>query len=139
MVRRHAGERGSDAAQVWTHYQMRQNLVSIGDDFWIENDQREKMFKVDGKALRVRQTLIFEDPHGQERAPAAGAVVHEPPVPVRALALPLADPGHLCPPTRERRLGWSDTSLRLRGGKPPSAGAAAEPGCMPSHAAPPPR
>ena len=49
-----------------TKYQMRQNLVSIGDDFWIENDQREKVFKVDGKALRVRQTLIFEDPHGQE-------------------------------------------------------------------------
>ncbi len=54
--------RGGNATQ----YQMRQNLVSIGDDFWIENDRREKVFKVDGKALRVRQTLIFEDPHGQE-------------------------------------------------------------------------
>ena len=45
---------------------MRQKLVSIGDDYWIENDQGERVFKVDGKALRVRKTLIFEDSHGTE-------------------------------------------------------------------------
>ena len=50
------------------HYQMRQKLVSIGDDFWIENDRGERVYKVDGKALRVRQTLIFENPQGQELA-----------------------------------------------------------------------
>jgi uncharacterized protein YxjI len=49
-----------------THYQMRQNLVSIGDDFWIENDRRERVYRVDGKALRVRQTLLFEDAAGTE-------------------------------------------------------------------------
>ena len=54
--------RGGDAVQ----YQMRQQLVSIGDDFWIENSRGERAFKVDGKALRVRQTLIFEDANGQE-------------------------------------------------------------------------
>lgn len=47
-------------------YQMREKLVSIGDDFWIENDRGERTYKVDGKALRVRQTLLFEDAHGQE-------------------------------------------------------------------------
>jgi uncharacterized protein YxjI len=47
-------------------YQMRQRLVSIGDDFWIENERRERVFKVDGKALRIRQTLVFEDAHGRE-------------------------------------------------------------------------
>jgi len=47
-------------------YQMRQKMVSIGDDFWIENEAGQKVFKVDGKALRVRQTLIFEDAHGSE-------------------------------------------------------------------------
>jgi uncharacterized protein YxjI len=47
-------------------YQMRQKMVAIGDDFWIENDRGQKVFKVDGKALRVRQTLVFEDAHGQE-------------------------------------------------------------------------
>ena len=49
-------------------YQMRQKMVSIGDDFWIENEQGQKVFKVDGKALRVRQTLVFEDAHGNELA-----------------------------------------------------------------------
>ncbi len=45
---------------------MRQKLVSIGDDYWIENERRERAYKVDGKALRVRQTLIFEDRDGRE-------------------------------------------------------------------------
>ncbi len=49
-------------------YQMQQKLVSIGDDFWIETNTGDRAFKVDGKALRVRQTLIFEDPLGNELA-----------------------------------------------------------------------
>lgn len=56
------GRRGSDK----NRYQMREKLVSIGDDFWIENEQGQKAFKVDGKALRIRQTLKFEDAHGRE-------------------------------------------------------------------------
>ena len=56
--------RGGDA----TRYQMRQKLVSIGDDFWIENERGERVYKVDGKALRLRQTLLFESPQGQELA-----------------------------------------------------------------------
>ncbi len=55
-----------DQAEGANHYQMRQKMVAIGDDFWIENDKGQKVFKVDGKALRVRQTLIFEDAHGTE-------------------------------------------------------------------------
>jgi uncharacterized protein YxjI len=47
---------------------MRQKMVSIGDDYWIENDRGEKVYKVDGKALRVRQTLIIEDRTGRELA-----------------------------------------------------------------------
>jgi uncharacterized protein YxjI len=49
-------------------YQMRQKLLSIGDDFWIENDRGERAFKVDGKALRIRNTLAFEDAHGNKLA-----------------------------------------------------------------------
>jgi uncharacterized protein YxjI len=45
---------------------MRQKMVTIGDDFWIENAAGQKVFKVDGKALRVRDTLKFEDAHGNE-------------------------------------------------------------------------
>jgi uncharacterized protein YxjI len=53
------GRRGSA-----TRYQMREKLVSIGDDFWIEDENGKKVFKVDGKALRIRKTLKFEDAHG---------------------------------------------------------------------------
>jgi uncharacterized protein YxjI len=49
-----------------TRYQMRQKLVSFGDDFWIENQDGQKAYKVDGKMLRVRDTLFFEDPRGRE-------------------------------------------------------------------------
>jgi uncharacterized protein YxjI len=45
---------------------MVEKLVSIGDDFWIQNDQGQRVFKVDGKALRVRDTLIFRDTNGNE-------------------------------------------------------------------------
>lgn len=50
----------------YNRYQMRQKLVSFGDDFYIENEQGKKVFKVDGKALRIRDTLKFKDMHGNE-------------------------------------------------------------------------
>ena len=49
-------------------YKIRQNLISIGDDFWIENEAGQKVFKVDGKVLRIRKTLAFEDAHGKKLA-----------------------------------------------------------------------
>jgi uncharacterized protein YxjI len=49
-----------------TRYQMREKLLSIGDDSWIEDESGRRAFKVNGKALRVRQTLIFEDANGKE-------------------------------------------------------------------------
>jgi uncharacterized protein YxjI len=49
-----------------TKYRMREKLFAIGDDFWIENDQGERAFKVNGKALRVRETLVLESPSGDE-------------------------------------------------------------------------
>ena len=59
--------RGGGAPAGGEHrYQMRQKIVSIGDDYWIENEARQKVYKIDGKALRIRQTLIFEDPNGHE-------------------------------------------------------------------------
>lgn len=47
-----------------SRYKIRQNLISIGDDFWIENEAGQKVFKVDGKVLRIRKTLVFEDMNG---------------------------------------------------------------------------
>ena len=59
-----------------THYQMREKLVSIGDDFWIENNRGEKVYKVDGKALRIRKTMIFEDRGGRELAKIQERMLH---------------------------------------------------------------
>jgi uncharacterized protein YxjI len=47
---------------------MREKMVSIGDDYWIENGAGQRAFKVDGKAFRVRDTLVIEDVAGQEVA-----------------------------------------------------------------------
>jgi uncharacterized protein YxjI len=47
-------------------YQVRQGMFTIGDDFWIETESGQKVFKVDGKAMRVRSTLLFEDAQGHE-------------------------------------------------------------------------
>lgn len=49
-------------------YKIRQKLISIGDDFWIENAKGQKVFKVDGKVLRIRKTLVFEDANGKKLA-----------------------------------------------------------------------
>jgi uncharacterized protein YxjI len=51
-----------------TRYKIRQNLISIGDDFWIENEAGKNVFKVDGKVLRIRKTLVFEDAKGKKLA-----------------------------------------------------------------------
>src|ERR1700744_1699890 len=45
---------------------MRQRMFAIGDDYVIENDQGERMFRLDGKALRIRKTILFEDMDGRE-------------------------------------------------------------------------
>ena len=49
-------------------YQMREKLLSIGDDYWIENGEGERAYRVNGKALRVRNTFVLEDPSGAEVA-----------------------------------------------------------------------
>jgi len=46
-------------------YQMHQRMMSIGDDFWIENGAGQRVFKVDGKALRIRKTLELQDGSGR--------------------------------------------------------------------------
>jgi len=47
-------------------YQMREKMFAIGDDYWIEADGGRRAFKVDGKALRIRKTLVLETPAGDE-------------------------------------------------------------------------
>ena len=63
LLRRHRDEH---AAAI--RYQMRQKLIAIGDDYWIEDEEGHRAFRVNGKAVRVRDTFILEDPGGDEVA-----------------------------------------------------------------------
>jgi uncharacterized protein YxjI len=60
--------RHRDEAPNGRRFQMREKLASIGDDSWIEDDQGERVYKVDGKALRVRDTFVLKDGNGNEVA-----------------------------------------------------------------------
>jgi hypothetical protein len=62
FLRHHDDEPGGE------RFLMREKLLWIGDDFWIENDRGERAYKVNGKALRVRKTFVMENASGEEVA-----------------------------------------------------------------------
>jgi uncharacterized protein YxjI len=55
------------AADLGNRFKVQERLFAFGDDFYVENARGERVFWVDGKALRVRDTLLFKDLQGQER------------------------------------------------------------------------
>ena len=57
-----------DDAAAGSRFQMRAQLLTIGDDFWIETEDGRKAYRVDGKALRIRKTFVLEDAAGREVA-----------------------------------------------------------------------
>jgi uncharacterized protein YxjI len=57
-------------------YQMRQRMLSIGDDYWIEDEAGDRAFRVDGKALRLRNTLNLEDTEGNRICQIQTRVLH---------------------------------------------------------------
>jgi uncharacterized protein YxjI len=63
-LRRHRGRHHDSPVR----YQLREKLISVGDDYWIEDAAGQRAFKVDGKALRVRDTWVLRDPSGHEVA-----------------------------------------------------------------------
>ena len=73
-------------------YQMREKLLSIGDDSWIEDDGGRRAFKVNGKAVRLRSTLVLEDADGR-----ALFKIQERPVRVRDV-MEIEDPSEATPP-----------------------------------------
>lgn len=44
---------------------MRERLFGIGDDYWIEDADGRKVFLVDGKAMRMRDTFELKDAQGR--------------------------------------------------------------------------
>lgn len=47
-------------------YRMRQRLVSLGEDFTIEDDGGRAVYRVDGKVMRIRETFEITDMQGRE-------------------------------------------------------------------------
>lgn len=59
------GKKDQQEDNPW-RFVMRERLLAIGDDSYIENAAGMRAYWVDGKALRVRETLIFKDLQGNE-------------------------------------------------------------------------
>ena len=52
----------------WTTYQLRRQLIAIGEDFWVQNAQGENVYRLDGKVLTLTQTFALQDAAGNELA-----------------------------------------------------------------------
>ncbi|MFL5381103.1 MAG: LURP-one-related/scramblase family protein [Longimicrobiaceae bacterium] len=49
-------------------YRMKQRLISIGEDYVIEDADGKPVYRVDGKVLTLRETFVIEDLQGREVA-----------------------------------------------------------------------
>ncbi len=57
----HKGTAGNGSLM---RYLVRERVFGIGDDFWVEDEHGGRVFLVDGKALRLRQTFELKDTEG---------------------------------------------------------------------------
>ena len=48
-------------------FQVRDRLLGFGEDYWIEDEHGGKVYLVDGKAMRLRDTFELKDTHGRVR------------------------------------------------------------------------
>ncbi|MFG2777923.1 LURP-one-related/scramblase family protein [Streptomyces prunicolor] len=44
---------------------VRDRILGFGEDYWIEDQNGNKVFLVDGKAMRIRDTFELKDTHGR--------------------------------------------------------------------------
>lgn len=49
-------------------YRMKERAFDIGEDYWVEDAEGRRAYKVDGKVMRVRKTFVLEDASGRELA-----------------------------------------------------------------------
>ena len=47
---------------------MKHQMMSMGDDYWIEDESGNKAYRVDGKSMRMRKTFVLQDASGREVA-----------------------------------------------------------------------
>src|SRR4029450_12908048 len=73
----HDPAQDGEQADGGARYLMREKLLSLGDDFWIENDRGERIFHVDDTVLRGRDTVVSEDPDAKVRGGRAPVVIKD--------------------------------------------------------------
>ena len=56
-------------------FQMREKVMSIVDDSWIEDESGSKVYKANGRALHLRKKFVLEDANGAELAKVQERVV----------------------------------------------------------------
>ncbi len=66
MLRRGRGHEETPPPAGPHHYQMREQLISIGGDYNVEDETGRRAYHIDGKALRVRHTLKLQDANGHD-------------------------------------------------------------------------
>jgi uncharacterized protein YxjI len=54
---------------------MRQKLISLGEDFTIEDEAGNRAYEVDGKVMTLRETFELKDPQGNVVATIRGKLV----------------------------------------------------------------
>jgi uncharacterized protein YxjI len=57
-------------------FRMREKILSVGGDEWIEDGDGNRVYKVNGKAMRMRDTMALEDRQGTEVAWIQEPMVH---------------------------------------------------------------
>jgi len=50
----------------WSRFLLQEKIFAIGEDFWIENERGEQVYKIDGKAFSLRNAFVLEDGSGTE-------------------------------------------------------------------------
>ncbi|WP_329134287.1 LURP-one-related family protein [Streptomyces sp. NBC_01476] len=79
-------------------YVVREKMFAIGDDYWIEDERGDRAFYVDGKVMRLRDTLELKDSTG-----AVVAVIHKKLVSIRD-AMTVERDGQVLVTVKKKRL-----------------------------------
>ena len=54
------------ADSTWTRYKLQKELFSLDEDFWVENEKGEQLYKADSQATTLRETFVLANKDGEE-------------------------------------------------------------------------